>query len=789
MDFSKHAAQTVFGLDIGTRSIVGTVGYRSGDQFIVIAQRSVEHETRAMLDGQIHDIAQVGATISYVKDELQKSTGLTLTDVCIAAAGRVLRTERVRVGIDYEEEHDVTEEDIYGLEALGVEKAYRQFSDENESEIRFYCVGSTVIKYYLNDYPIGNLENHRARKIEVEMIATFLPDEVVDGLYKAVGIAGLQVVNLTLEPIAAIQVAIPQMYRMLNIALVDVGAGTSDISITKEGSIVAYGMIPVAGDSLTEVVAQHCLVDFNTAEQIKRGICEQETVTYRDIMGLEQTITRKDALSVLQERIDTMAHLAAEKIKELNGGKSVSAVFVVGGGGKILGYEEALAKELDIVKERVALRGEEVMQKVRFVQDDVRKDSLLVTPIGICLCFYEQSNHFIHVTLNHKRVKLYDNSHLAVVDAAMQADFPNADMFPKRGEELVFVLDGKQRRIRGEAGEAAVIHVNGAPADITTPIHANDMIDVEPSTAGTPASCTIGKLPEYHATIRIRVNGKDIDLPKFAVVNGTLQSEYYEIAQNDVIEINNYYTVEQLKKFLELEDSKMRLAVNHMPADEQTRVYENFSVEWGEAAADVYAGEVEAESWLTDAERAERGLAARKEEDEDAYSGASYEGTPQRTGAGTAAWQSVSAMQASAEQASEGERAAMAQAESGAATANAGAQNFDGQGAGAAQAESGAGTANAEAQALAGPGAGTTQSKAAGAGANDETKIVTVMVNGDPVVMRGKKNYIFVDVFDYIDFDLSTPHGSSVVTKRNGENAGYVDVLAEGDSLEIYWEK
>lgn len=54
-------------------------------------------------------------------------------------------------------------------------------------------------------------------------------------------------VNLTLEPIAAIQVAIPEMYRMLNIALVDVGAGTSDISVTRDGSIIAYGMIPIAG--------------------------------------------------------------------------------------------------------------------------------------------------------------------------------------------------------------------------------------------------------------------------------------------------------------------------------------------------------------------------------------------------------------------------------------------------------------------------------------------------------------------------------------------------------------
>lgn len=761
MDLSKYAAQTVFGLDIGTRSVVGTVGYRSGDQFIVIAQKSVEHETRAMLDGQIHDIAQVGSTIALVRDELQKSTGLTLNDVCIAAAGRVLRTEKVRVGIDYEEEHDVTEEDIYGLEALGVEKAYRQFSESNETDIRFYCVGSTVIKYYLNDYPIGNLENHRARRIEVEMIATFLPDEVVDGLYKAVGFAGLQVVNLTLEPIAAIQVAIPQMYRMLNIALVDVGAGTSDISITKEGSIVAYGMIPVAGDSLTEVVAQHCLVDFNTAEQIKRGICEKESVTYRDIMGLEQSITREDALAVLQERIDAMAKLAADKIKELNGGKPVSAVFVVGGGGKIPGYEEALAKELDIVKERVALRGEEVMQKIRFVQEDVKKDSLLVTPIGICLCFYEQGNHFIHVTLNHKRVKLYDNSHLAVVDAAMQAEFPNADMFPKRGEELVFVLDGKTRHIRGEAGEAAVIHVNGAPADITTPIHANDVIDVEPSTAGAPASCTIGKLPEYHATIRIRVNGKDMDLPKYAVVNGALQSEYYEIEQNDVIEINNYYTVEQLRKFLELENSSLRLAVNHMPADSKTRVYENFSVEWGEAADEVYGEDTAAESWLTEAERLER--AGRMQQP-----GMEPERASDGSGSAGVAFEEAEKEATKSEVPPE-----MMQSKPQSETAQSRMQSETAQS--KPQYEAAQGKMQSE----------TAQGKMQPA----ETKSVTVIVNGSPVTMTGKKSYIYVDVFDYIDFDLSTPHGSCVVTKRNGENAGYVDVLADGDQLEIYWEK
>ena len=67
MDGRKYTGQLVFGLDIGTRSIVGTVGYKAGNRFIVIAQRSKEHETRAMLDGQIHDIHKVGETIQEVK--------------------------------------------------------------------------------------------------------------------------------------------------------------------------------------------------------------------------------------------------------------------------------------------------------------------------------------------------------------------------------------------------------------------------------------------------------------------------------------------------------------------------------------------------------------------------------------------------------------------------------------------------------------------------------------------------------------------------------------------------
>ena len=331
----KYPGKLVFGLDIGTRSVVGTVGYKTGDQFYVVAQRILEHETRAMLDGQIHDIGRVSMTIMRVRTELEAAIGSKLDDVCIAAAGRVLKTVNVHAETAYEEERVITAEDIYALDSKGIEAAYEEFHREDTSGVTFYCVGYSVVRYYMNNYVIGNLESHKAREIGVDLIATFLPEDVVDGLYKAVEQAGLEVVNLTREPIAAIQVAIPEMYRMLNIALVDVGAGTSDISITQGGSIVAYGMIPMAGDALTETVAQHCLVDFVTAEQIKRECGEKENIEYRDIMGLSQTITREELLEVVNPVVESMTSQVSDKIKELNGDKSVSAVFVVGGGGKI----------------------------------------------------------------------------------------------------------------------------------------------------------------------------------------------------------------------------------------------------------------------------------------------------------------------------------------------------------------------------------------------------------------------------------------------------------------------
>lgn len=716
----QNANQFVFGLDIGTRNVVGTVGYREGKDFYVAAQYMKEHETRAMLDGQIHDIGRVGRTIAEVKAELEGQLEAKLTDVCIAAAGRVLKTVTTSVEYEFAEETVVTAEHIHTLDLLGVDHAQQILKERNDTRYKFYCVGYSVVKYYINDEVFSNIEGHKAEKISEDVIVTFLPEDVVDGLYSAVGQAGLNVANLTLEPIAAINVAIPEAFRMLNIALVDVGAGTSDICVTRDGSIIAYGMIPYAGDELTELIVQHYLVDFNMAEHMKLTSGMADEVEFTDIMSITHTIPSEEIWDLTHDTVDKITTEVAEKIKELNGDKSVSAAFVVGGGGKIHGFTEMLADKLEIPRERVALRGEEVLKEVHFAQEEIKKDPLLVTPIGICLNYYDQKNNFIMVRFNGERLKLYDNSHLTIVDAALQAGFPNEALFPRRGKAVEFTVNGKPRIVRGEPGESAIVKVDGRVVSINTPLVPNSEITIEASTIGKEAVSTIEQLDEYtSSTITFQVNGINITCPKFVQVNGSLEPSNYVIQEGDEIETRNFYTIGQLAEFMDVRiDEEAGIILNGKPADMGSLCYENFEIEWSASAY----------------ERGERHI--------------SYGQADHRFDAGP---EEEASIEESTDSAAEVHEPAVETNTDSAAEA----------------------AADAPVQKPTEP----------------ESKELHIIANNQEITLSGKEEYVFVDIFDYIDFDLSASHGRAIVTLINGMDAQYTQVLQDGDKIEVYWKE
>ena len=112
---------------------------------------------------------------------------------------------------------------------------------------QYFCVGYSIVDYQLENQVIGNLVGQIGAEIAVEVVATFLPRVVVDSLFSSLKRADLSVQSLTLEPIAAISIAIPPNMRLLNLALVDIGAGTSDIALVRDGNIYGYAMVPLGG--------------------------------------------------------------------------------------------------------------------------------------------------------------------------------------------------------------------------------------------------------------------------------------------------------------------------------------------------------------------------------------------------------------------------------------------------------------------------------------------------------------------------------------------------------------
>ncbi len=845
-----NGEELVFGLDIGTRSMVGTVGYRQGERFVVTAQEIRAHQTRAMLDGQIHDINRVAAAIADIRQALQDKTGIKLDEVCIAAAGRVLKTMNVHADMDLDKERNVTKEDMSNLISLGIEQAFEEFQEKNDTNMHFYCVGYSVVRYFLNGMWMGQPEHHKAKTIGADIIATFLPDDVVDGLYSAVELAGLRVANLTLEPIAAIRVAIPEKFRLLNIAMIDVGAGTSDISITDDGSVTAFGMIPCAGDTLTELLAKTCLIDFTTAEMIKTAAATQEEIIYEDIMGAEQMITAKEVIAICQPEIERMSKLAVSAIKELNGGNSPSAVFIVGGGGKIKGFGELVAAELGLDPKRVALRGEEIMRDVDF-PDGALKDSTIITPIGICLTYYEQYNNFIYITFNGNRIKLYDNNKLTVTDAAMQADFTRDGLFPRRGEELHYTVNGKNRVTKGEYGESAHVYVNGEEVSLSHNIKANDVIILEESTLGTPAQEKIADLIDYNGKIVVRFKGDEMPLPKPVKVNGTAVTEEYLIQNGDEIVVSSTYTYDEFFEYMGLSPEDMILFINGVRADDTMEVCASDELEF-KNRKEYELKEIYKESNIEP--RSKKRREARKEEKEkeekekaktEGEKGSEEVTTAEAEGAGTDkeevnAETEIQAKETGSEvedktqePKADAKISEDTSAQTGSEPENKGEAVSESDTAGSAvpeketeeaqpepeetkvraeeakeepakepeikaaqavntersreeprqeQMQSTAKTEKAEAREEKKPAAAKEEPPV------DSGKKIIVIVNQKPIVMRGKESYMFVDIFDYIDFDTRRMQGSGIATLVNGKDAQYTQELFNGDKIEVYWK-
>lgn len=655
----KYSAKDMlFSLDIGTRSVIGTVGIINNKKVEIIAEKYLEHQERAMVDGQIHDINLVSKVVMEVKESLENELGVKLKDVSIAAAGRFLRTSDSNEEIELNGDEEINKDIIRGLELSAVKKAEDQI--KNTTEGKLYCVGYTVKEYYLNSFVISNLLGHKGEKIGAAVIATFLPRSVIDSLYTVMEKVNLNVSHLTLEPIAAIEAVVPKKIRSLNIALVDIGAGTSDIAISSRDTIASYAMVPFAGDEVTEAIAQEYLLDFNTADIIKRNLLAEEKVTYTDVLGMENTIESKDVIKIILQPVKKLAESISAKMIENNGGKAPAAVFLVGGGAHTPYLIDELSEQLKIPASRIAIKDRTAVEQCI---SDNGLGSAGVTVLGICLsALSKMGENFIDVKLNGEVVSLFNSQKRTVMDVLLQNGISPVLLISKNGKSKRFTINGKNRIVFGKLGKNAEILINGKIANMDTEVYSGDEIEVRYAKNGEVASPEVIEMLEGLTSISVYLDDQLINIEPVVLVNGKREEVTYSIQEGDDINLLLPSRIEDFKKYVIGEEGEL--------CKNNQLLYDGYVL---------------------------------KEEDK----------------------------------------------------------------------------IYRKAQSVAEPSVNKVL--------NTVKNPMTVFVNGQSVTLGGKKSYIFVDIFNFYDFDLNDVKGE-IKLFLNGEKAKYTENLCEGDEINIYWQ-
>lgn len=665
--FNINPKEVIFALDIGTRSIIGTVGVVREKKFYCLAESYFEHEERAMQDGQIHDINLVAAGVSVVKAELEKELNFKLRDVSIAAAGRFLRTTVAKSELKLDYDREIDKEFVRSLELTAVKSAEESINKNTEGKL--YCVGYSVKNYFLNDYIISNLLSHKGDKTAVEVIATFLPRSVVESLYAVMDKVNLNVVNLTLEPIAAMEAAIPKSLRLLNLALVDIGAGTSDIAISSKDSISAYGMVSLAGDEVTEAIAQYLLVDFNSAEKIKKELSEKEIIKYMDVIGFENKISSEEIIKVIRPIVDKISGEISSKIIELNGGKAPNAVFLVGGGAHTPLLKDLLSEKLNLPPQRIGIKGRDSVMDCVSCNEEL--GSIGVTVLGIALVSIMKLGHdFIDVTLNGSVVSLFNSHKHTIADVMMQAGINPKILIGKNGKNIKYTFDGIKRVAFGTLATNAEIRINGEIGNIDSEVKEGDNIEIIYAKEGKDAAPKAIEVIQNYNSLSFYINDIITVIDPIVLINDEITTLNQIIKDGDELKVIFPKTIGDYKKYIDKISGKYFLndeeLMDSYVIKEDDRIYK-----------------VLKENEKNDVELTDK-IAVTEE---------SIKGINQ----------------------------------------------------------------------------------------------IEIIVNGEKVILKNKDNYIFIDVFDFINFDLTRSKGN-LILMLNGNKAGYYDSLSKNDEVKIYWE-
>lgn len=328
------------GLDIGTTKIVAMIG-RKNEYGKLEVLGIGKAKSLGVKRGVVNNITQTIQSIQQAVDEAQSVSGKMIDDVVVGIAGQHIRSLHHS---DYitREKSDVVIDDT-DIENL-VGQVHKLVMLPGEEIIHVLPQEYKVDSQPDIKEPIGMYGG----RLEANFHVVVGQVSSIRNIGRCVKSAGLALADITLEPLASASAVLSQEEKEAGVALIDIGGGTTDLAIFKDGIIRHTAVVPFGGNVITEDIKEGCSIIEKQAEllKIKFGSAwpgenkETEIVSIPGLRGREpKEITLKNLSKIIHARVQEIIEHVYLEIKnyghETQKGKLIAGIVLTGGGSQL----------------------------------------------------------------------------------------------------------------------------------------------------------------------------------------------------------------------------------------------------------------------------------------------------------------------------------------------------------------------------------------------------------------------------------------------------------------------
>lgn len=377
-----NTSNIVVGLDIGTTKIAAIVGRRSEYGKIEILGYG-RTESIGVKRGMVSNIELTVESIRRAVQEAEAKSEVEIKYVNVGIAGQHIKSLQHRGGlIRQKSDVEISQQDIDTL--------WQSMFNLNMNP------GEEIIDVIPQDYIIDNEQGIRepigmlGNSLEANFHIIIGQTTAAKNIYKCVTKAGLEVVDLILEPIASSHAVLSDEEKEAGVVLVDIGGGTTDLAIFQDGIIRHTAVIPFGGDVLTEDVKEGCSIIRKHAEELKVKFGsalanenkDEEIVAIPGLRGRPpKEISLKNLASIIQARMEEIIEHIYYEIKNSGYEKKLIAGIVLTGGGALLRHVAQLTEFMTGMDTRIGFPNEYLAGDV----PDEMASPMHATGIGLVL--------------------------------------------------------------------------------------------------------------------------------------------------------------------------------------------------------------------------------------------------------------------------------------------------------------------------------------------------------------------------------------------------------------------